>query len=161
MKQTKRIVSLCLLFVMLLGVFPLSVFADDLVIYCLPDGNIWFDRETGTIVSADPELHSAQLPSNIFGTKVTAIGDWAFATCPNLTKVVLPGTITSIGEHAFADCHSLGYVVFPRSLKEIGDCAFNCCTSLEAAIIPEGVTSIGKYAFADCVRLTEVDIPQV
>ena len=35
------------------------------------------------------------------GYRVTAIGDWAFRGCSNLTSITIPDSVTNIGESAF------------------------------------------------------------
>ncbi len=77
-------------------------------------------KYTGTADTLD-------VPAQLNGFKVTAIGDKAFFSRRALTSVTIPDCITSIGESAFW-----------------------YCTSLTSITIPASVTSIGKDAFANC-----------
>lgn len=43
---------------------------------------------------------------------LTAIGDYAFYHCDNLTNVVIPQKVSKIGNRAFGMCDSLNYVTF-------------------------------------------------
>ena len=43
--------------------------------------------------------------------KVTAIGDYAFRKCTNLTGIVIPSTVASFGQDAFYDCTGLKYAI--------------------------------------------------
>lgn len=61
--------------------------------------------------------------------------------------IVLPEGITAIGEYVFAGCQHVEKVVIPRTLQSIGMCAFDRCTQLQVLEIPEGVTRIGRHAF--------------
>ncbi|PWM13368.1 MAG: hypothetical protein DBX49_08210, partial [Clostridia bacterium] len=114
--------------------------------------------------------------------RVTAIGEYAFGWCENLTSVVLPESVENIGEGAFYACDNLGSVNFPKGLKSIGEGAFwSCslrsvelpeglecinksvfrnCKSLTEVVIPESVTEIGDYAFYDCRNLTRLNLPE-
>lgn len=89
---------------------------------------------------------------------VTCIGDAAFASCSELTSVIIPGSVTSIGGCAFEDCSRLTSVTIPNSVTRIGNCAFSGCSSLANVTIGSGVTTIGSSAFSRCNRLTGVYI---
>ena len=100
------------------------------------------------------KLWSVSLPETL-----TAIGNNAFAKCPNLRSVELPETVTTIGKGAFASCGSLTSVTLPTTLTEIGDYAFSKCIWLPSISLPETITALGKYAFEGCEKLTEVNFP--
>lgn len=112
---------------------------------------------------------------------VTAVGNYAFASCDSLTKVTLPGSvktigsgafracasmssvslptgITSIGSGAFSGCMSLSVLYIPKSMKKIDSSAFFSCTSLKTVTIPKGVEEIGSNAFMSCGSLETVKI---
>jgi len=90
---------------------------------------------------------------------VTNIGRYAFYSCFNLAKVIIPVSVTTIGAHAFGLCRSLTEVTVPGHVTYIGDSAFEQCSSLTSITIPDSVTSLGGYAFARCVSLTHITIP--
>ena len=100
------------------------------------------------------------IPAELGGKPVTAIGEYAFHHNTTITSVKIPEGVTSIGESAFRWCISLTEVNIPKSVETIGDEAFQFCDSLTEVTIPEGVTSIGVYAFQYCNSLTEVTIPE-
>lgn len=89
---------------------------------------------------------------------ITAIGNWAFAYCYDLTSITLPNSVTSIGEYAFANCHSLTPITLPNRISSIENSAFFGCHSLTSITLPNSVASIGKYAFADCRGLTSITL---
>lgn len=78
---------------------------------------------------------------------VTAIGDYAFEYCSELTSITIPGGVTSIGPSAFNDCVGLTSVSLPESLKSIGYTAFYNCYKIFRLEVPDGVTAIGDNAF--------------
>jgi uncharacterized protein YceK len=90
---------------------------------------------------------------------VTAIGEYAFYGCKNLSAITLPVGVTAIGDHAFCGCESLTAINIPDSVTAIGDHAFYGCKSLTAINIPDSVTAIGNDAFFGCESLTAIDIP--
>ena len=81
---------------------------------------------------------------------VTAIGDYAFASCGNLTSVSFPESLQTIGSSAFESCTSLTSVIFPANaqLQTIGASAFASCSSLEEITFPASLSTIGVEAFA-------------
>ena len=90
-------------------------------------------------------------------SRVTNIGDYAFARCYSLTSVSFP-ECTSIGSSAFASCSSLTSVSFPKCTS-IWFAAFSYCSMLTSVSFPE-CTSIGDTAFFQCSGLTSVSFPE-
>lgn len=91
--------------------------------------------------------------------RTSEIGNYAFADCGRLTRVVIPETITRIREGAFYQCKWLGSVTIPPNITAIETSTFSGCSRLTRVTIPEGVTSIGHFAFARCSSLTSLTIP--
>ncbi|MBQ1192016.1 MAG: leucine-rich repeat domain-containing protein [Bacteroidales bacterium] len=120
---------------------------------------------TATVYGYDYSAHPTNIviPSTVtyegITYSVTAIGDYAFEDCWNLTTITIPNSVTAIGWYAFNGCSALTTVTIPYSVTFIGDYAFNGCSALTSVYIPNSVTSIGDYAFTSCWSLTSVTIP--
>ena len=72
--------------------------------------------------------------------------------------IVIPSGIEKIGDRAFASCENLSNVVIPKGVKTI-ERFFTDCINLKRVEISEGVKGIGSVAFADCTSLAEINIP--
>ena len=96
---------------------------------------------------ADKTITEVRIPESVL-----TIGEFAFADCPNLTKVVIKGGET-IGYSAFRGCRALFSLTLPDTLKTLDDSAFYGCTMLSKVKIPASVTTIGVDAFMGCDRL--------
>lgn len=66
--------------------------------------------------------------------------------------------VTRIGDFAFAGCNGLKKVIVPEGVTEIGMSAFLGCSGLQCVVLPTTVTNIGKYAFATTEALRVPDI---
>ncbi len=102
---------------------------------------------------------STDLAGIVLPNSVTSIGSAAFLNCISLTNIVLPNGLTSMGEGAFLGCTSLAGIALPDSLTSIGDGAFSFCTSLAHLTVPSNITAIGDYTFSDCSNLTGIILP--
>lgn len=90
---------------------------------------------------------------------VNTIGSFAFADCPNLTKIKLPEKPLSVAyEHAFRNCKAITDI----SIRRVYDSAFEGCRNLRTVTIPkESFTTfveLSSCSFKDCISLEEVTI---
>ncbi len=114
----------------------------------------------GTIDDFDENfVGTVLIPPEFEGVPVTEIGDYAFASCNQVTRIVIPDGVTTIGKEAFADCSSLESIHIADSVVSINEGAFKQCTSLVSVDLPIGLTVIEEYVFADCSSLLEVTVP--
>lgn len=124
-------------------------------------------------------------------SRLSIIGDYAFAGCSSLEEINLP-LISGIGAYTFAQCYSLktisfaGSSFFPNTMERIppfafagcrslvsvefaansmleyvDDGAFFGCKSLENIVITGRLKKVGAYAFAYCKKLESVAIIQI
>ena len=169
--RPKRLISLLVAVCMMITMLPLSAvtaFAEDTSTEyeTTIDGYEYFYKvnEGGKTVTITrffaldgSHSHSADIPAELGGHPVTAIGDEAFYNCSALKKVTIPQGVTSIGESAF-HYSSLTDVTIPQGVTSIGEDAFCNCYGLTSVTIPQSVTSIGKEAFRDCRNLQSLTI---
>ena len=121
--------------------------------YTVTDG-----KATITAVSNDLYLNGdVVVPSTLGGYPVTAIGDYAFASCP-LESLTIPADIDSLGEGAFYCCTALKNLTLEEGVSSVGAYAFYGCTALESVVIPASITSMGSGMFAYCSALEEVTL---
>ena len=109
------------------------------------------------VTNAVPAAGRLEIPSELGGYPVTAIGPEAFEDCTNLVGVSIPEGVTSIGYSAFSSCRYLVSLSLPGTLTGIGIGAFWGCDGLTSVTIPDGMTEIPASAFA-CRGLTSVTI---
>lgn len=100
------------------------------------------------------------IPAAYQGKPVTAIGDYAFSWCTELTAVTIPNSVKSIGSQAFIYCESLTSIVIPDGVLTIEDHAFSDCYSLTSVTMSDSVTSIGWSAFSYCLKLQSVRLSE-
>ena len=67
--------------------------------------------------------------------------------------------VTAIGESCFFGQKEMQKITFPETLRSIGGSAFALCKGLRELYIPDGVTEIGVHAFRDCRGLRRVELP--
>ncbi len=101
----------------------------------------------------------ATVPETIDNKAVTSIGNEAFFSCQNLTKITLPTGITSIEDGAFRSCTGLTQINLPTGLLNLGDGAFKDCTGLTQMDLPAGLTNMGFSVFRGCTSLAQISLP--
>ena len=128
------------------------------VLYPIEGGELCFDPLTGTVVGCTGFPTVADIPEQIEGTAVTAVGNSAFYDCYDLKEVSIPGSVLSIGDYAFSYCANLEKLSFAEGLRSIGDSAFYGCAALTEVEIPGTVTEIKEMAFSCCGKLTVIRV---
>lgn len=118
------------------------------------------DDGTAEIAHYWGDAADLEIPSEMGGVTVTAIGDDAFSRCNALVHIALPDGVTAIGGAAFFSCTSLVSIVIPDSVTRIDDFAFFSCRSLESVAIPDGVTIINDMTFAQCYSLESITLSE-
>ncbi len=122
----------------------------------------WTYTSSGTTVTITGYTGAGgavDIPAQLAGLPVVAIGAWAFSKNTTVTSVSIPASVTSIGTAAFDNCTALTSISMQSGMKSIGTNAFFFCTGLTSVSIPASVTSIGASAFYSCTGLTAVSIP--
>lgn len=102
---------------------------------------------------------SFTVPASI-ASRLTAIGQGAFAGAQALTSVTLPETVESIGAETFRNCSALTSVTIPSKVTAIPSYAFSGCSALATVSIPSTVTSIADGAFQNCYALGTIALPE-
>ena len=117
------------------------------------------DDDTLTITAYNGSETSVDIPSEIKGSRVTAIGNKAFYTNKTIQQVNIPDTVLTIGEQVFYNCDYLNNVKLPENLTSLGYHAFASCDSLYNITLPASLTKIG-YAPFDASGLVTVEFEQ-
>ncbi|MBD5142832.1 MAG: leucine-rich repeat domain-containing protein [Ruminococcus sp.] len=80
---------------------------------------------TVEIFCKNQNIINAEIPSEIDGHKVSAIGKNCFSNCASMTEVSIPDSIVSIEDYAFQGCSDLTEIYLPASVTQIGDYVFD------------------------------------
>jgi len=79
---------------------------------------------------------------------VTNVGSYAFDDCfSEIIEINLSESVVKIGYGAFASCINLSNILLPKTLISIDDCAFSDCERLSNIKIPDMIAHIGHGAF--------------
>ena len=165
--KPKRLISLLVAVCMMITMLPLSAvtaFAADTAsspdpeeivgdykyAYTVNGGNATITKFLGPVNPANTGPYDIEIPTELDGHTVTAIGSAAFQGYSALRKVTIPDSVTSIGTLAFSNLSNLTTLSLGKGIKTIGQYAFFTCNHLPSVTIPQSVTSIGTLAFACC-----------
>ena len=103
-------------------------------------------------------LQGCMVSKVVIQSGVTAIEEFAFRDCVNLTQISIPASVMTLKEGAFFGCAGLQTVTVPGNVHTLGNSVFGNCKNLQRVELQNGVQSIGWYVFADCPSLTEVKV---
>ena len=98
----------------------------------------------------------ADVPAEIKGYKITAIGEKAYAGNLTVETINIGENIKSIGAKAFMSCYELKEVVLNEKITAIPDDCFFSCPKLETVVLPSTVKTIGEDAFYGCIAYDAV-----
>ncbi len=136
MKTTKRIMSVLLSVIMLLGIVPASLMtasaADDEFTYEVENGE-------ATVISCEITASGDIIvPSEYEGYPVTEIDLFAFLNCTKVKNIYLPDSVKEIGNKAFSGCVLLEKITFGKGVEKLGKEIFLNCDSLQKVVVPSG-----------------------
>ena len=177
----KRLLSLLLVMVLVIGVMPFAALADgepavvaqgtcgateaDNVNWVLTDDGIMTISGTGAMANYATKTpgpwheHRLDIKDVIIENGVTSIGNYAFGISrekyENLTAVSIANTVSKIGISAFRNS-SIKEVTIPDTVTEIGNNAFANIASLEKATVNGNI--LGESIFNTCSALKEVNL---
>ena len=118
--------------------------------FSTPEDQFAFDPATGTVTGYTDRLARMDIPAEIGGVPVKAIGASAFTPADHLRYLTVPEGVEVIGEGAFAHTNSILYVGLPDSVREIGDEAFLGAIRGNRFHWPASLERIGNRAFYNC-----------
>lgn len=110
-------------------------------------------------IKPDCFAHSSIKSINLEESKVTSIGNGAFAYCDNLTTIKLNPECLSLGRFPFASSKNL--VKVDLSLSKIESLQRQCfdeCSNLETVLLPNTLKYIEDYAFENCTKLNKINL---
>ncbi len=111
------------------------------------------------IKSYQGEESVIEIPGEMDGKTITAIGAGAFQGNEFIEKVIVPEGVTRIQNNAFKGCISLEEVVLPESCTAIGVSVFEDCKALKKVNLPSGIRVLARKVLKNCLSLESLDIP--
>ena len=150
--------------------------------YTVYDGVLFFGESLYRYPAASAPTEYVT-PTQVGGTEVTEVYNYAFMYAENLRSVTLSEGIRYLETGAFTGCPSLEEVAFPSSLISMGqyvfeECpslvsadlsgtelstastgVFQDCASLESVYLPDSLRDLDMYMFDGCSSLKVVDMP--
>ena len=125
--------------------------------YHSPDVDFAFDPVSGTITGCNTMRGWIEVPAEMDGVPVRALGTSSFSGCTNLHAIVLPDSLEEIGEYAFGWLNHLTWTEIPAAVRILGPKAFQYYKGYYLDL-PEGLTEIPASCFS-ASRLQSVTLP--
>lgn len=95
------------------------------------------------------------------GNLMTKLPSQSFNSAYSLEEIEIPSNIKSIGDYCFAYCSSLKKVIFQDGVEKIGIGAFSACRSLTYIRLPKTLKcEFYLYSWFDKIENITVDIPK-
>ena len=154
----KQLLSALLALCMVLTTLPLTGLATFAAESSSEDFEYTFyGSDTIQITSYAGDAAIVNIPSEIDGYTVVAIGWGCFEHNTEIVAVTIPETVTIIGNIAFYRCTSLKWIHLPDSVTRINSGAFRDCESLEEITISDTTTYIASSAFQGTAYYNNAD----
>lgn len=113
-----------------------------------------FQIKDGVLVKYLGNSKNVTIPST-----VKIIGEEAFRSKMEITRIVIPDTVIKIRNSAFYGCTNLKEVKMSKKVTALGEGVFNGCKSLTTIKLPDTLTHLGDGAFLECSKLKNITIP--
>lgn len=114
--------------------------------FTAPEEDFEFDASAGMITGYTGSSARLEIPAEIGGVPVRAIGDEAFQSCYSVYYLMIPEGVESVGNSSFYQSSNLEYIHFPSTLRTIGEEAFFNAQAVRVDW-QEGLEEIGPKAF--------------
>ena len=103
-----------------------------------------------------------EIPAEIDGRPVVAIGADAFARNTAITSITIPASVTNVAEGAFAGCTGLNTIsIFEvKPDQQLSDFVSGAETYVEEVVFLDGVTAIPDDFFEGCTALRTMDLAE-
>lgn len=62
-------------------------------------------------------------------------------------EIEIPDGVKRVGDFAFAHCHEVTRIIIPRGCKSIGCYALHDCPSLKEVVVPAELTNFGQHVY--------------
>ena len=144
----KKMISLILALVLVLGMLPASVSATEVLAYGYGWNVEWVLTADGTLTIYGAQMNDGKPDF------VPPWNDFAELIC----KVVLTEGNHRVESFAFTELPNLEEVYLPETLESIGASAFGGCPKLKTVYIPAAVDYIARAAFAGCASMTHITV---
>lgn len=151
--------KLALILAVLLALSGVALAHAEEALTCGDFGYTLQEDGTAVITKYSGSTTALEIPAELDGHPVAAIGDYGFMFCLGLRSVTLPEGVQRIGAGAFSMCYYLSEIILPEGVVSIGENVFWDCASLYRVAIPASVTDIHEKAFASCPELTLLVAP--
>ena len=130
----KKVISIILICVLFLSVFPVGSYA------AATASDFTFElnsNKTGYVLKKyNGKSTRVVIPETYNGLPVTEIGSSIFVFNDYVKTLDIPSSVTKINSYAFANCTALKSLTVPDSVKETGSAYLYNCKSLEELTVP-------------------------
>lgn len=146
MSRVKKLISLILVLVMLLGIVNISSVIS--FAQTSPDGKFDYEVSGSTAIFVKynkiEDRGNYTIPSKIGNYTVTEIEGFAFSQC-SFTSITIPASVTTVGDGIFEKCSNLTTVTIGAGVKKFGTNVFSETPRLAKI----NVSASNKYFMSD------------
>ncbi len=93
-------------------------------------------------------------------SNLETVGDYAFANCDNIEKLIVVTSVTHLGDYAFFDCDNISDLSLTFGVEYFGELAFGSCDKITDGYIPSTVYTLNGNPYAGCPGVTSLRIDE-